>query len=360
LDLAEAIRILRRSIWPIAFTVIFASVAAFGISSIIAKQYESEARILVGSLTETSSDQLDGFARLAETYTSLSTTTPVLARVIDRLGLTVDPLELQRRVDVGTTGQGIVRIVATAGTPSEASQIANAVAEEISLFGARDAEDGAGNLVTIIQPGLSPLRPASPNIPLNTLLAAALGLVFGSGMVLLLGRGSIEDETAGGFTRRRSWFGSRQAVRPPAVDAGRSVSQPPTVPAAAQNPTSGPPAVAPSTGGVAQPGGTLATGVYVTGTASLEPGRRYGLAVDGPRLRIMGPLEVDPATVAVDRAVTDADASVVDGRLVIRGPKGKTGFVMAFMSLAGMSPAALAEVIGRAAADSNDRGATAR
>ena len=119
------------------------------------------------------------------------------------------------------------------------------------------------DFITIIQPGLSPLRPASPNIPLNTLLAAALGLVFGSGMVLLLGRGSIEDETAGGFTRRRSWFGSRQAVRPPAVDAGRSVSQPPTVPAAAQSPTSGPPAVAPSTGGVAQPGGTLATGYAI-------------------------------------------------------------------------------------------------
>ena len=58
------------------------------------REYESEARVLVGSLTETNLDQLQAHQQLAQTYAEVALTTPVLTRVIDRLGWAMDPTEL--------------------------------------------------------------------------------------------------------------------------------------------------------------------------------------------------------------------------------------------------------------------------
>jgi hypothetical protein len=93
-----------------------------------------------------------------------------------------------------------------------------------------------------------------------------------------------------------------------------------------------------------------ATGVYVTGTTKLEPGQRYSIAVDGSRLRVLGPLELTPSAVALDRPVAGIDAASVDGRLVISQRNGKSGLMLAFMSVTGMSPDAVAGAITRAAA----------
>jgi len=89
----------------------------------------------------------------------------------------------------------------------------------------------------------------------------------------------------------------------------------------------------------------LASAVYVTGSSALEAGRRYVIAVHGSRLRFMGPIDVDPSVVSVDRPIAGANATALEGRLVISAPEGRSDMVVAFMSVAGTTPDALARAI---------------
>jgi hypothetical protein len=96
----------------------------------------------------------------------------------------------------------------------------------------------------------------------------------------------------------------------------------------------------------------LATAVYVTGSAHLQPGGRYSLALHGSRLQILGPTDIDPSAVVLDRPVGDFDASALEGRLVVSEPHGKSGLVLAFMSVAGATTDDLAGMIRDAARES--------
>ncbi len=93
----------------------------------------------------------------------------------------------------------------------------------------------------------------------------------------------------------------------------------------------------------------LTTAIYVTGTTSLESGRRYVIAVHGPRLQVLGPVEVDPSMVVLDRPLAGMDATSHEGRLVVSGPGGRSGTVLVFMLVAGTTPDIVANAIVRAA-----------
>jgi capsular polysaccharide biosynthesis protein len=339
LDSARVILILRRFLWLIALAGVIAGAAAYGVSSLLPKRYVSEAWIVVGSLTETSTDQLEGFTRLAERYGSLATTTPVLTRVAGGLGLVGDIADLRSRIEVRPTGQGIIRISASAGSAPDAAATANALAAEIILLGQPGAPTNDPSLATIVQPGLPPDEPAAPNIPLNTLLAALLGLAFGAGISLLVGRSATDPRP----------FAETEPTELLEDADFRKAALP--APGQAPAPESAKQSMAKV---IEEDGGSKrvpvsATVVYVSGTSSLEAGRRYQLLIDGSQFRILGPLELDPSAVALDRAVAGLEASVVDGRLLISEPAGKSGFLLALMLTTGMSPVALAGAIVEAA-----------
>jgi hypothetical protein len=94
---------------------------------------------------------------------------------------------------------------------------------------------------------------------------------------------------------------------------------------------------------------TLATAVYVAGTARLSPGTRYGLALGRSRLLVLGPIDLDPFAVVLDRAVAEIEVRAVEGRLVVSEPGSRSGLVLAFMSLAGTTAAELVAQITDAA-----------
>lgn len=94
----------------------------------------------------------------------------------------------------------------------------------------------------------------------------------------------------------------------------------------------------------------LATATYVTGTARLEPGQRYGIAIQGSRFQVLGPLNLEPKRIALERSVSDLQVSALDGRLVV-SESGRSGFVLAFMSVAGAGLDDLAGAIRSAAWD---------
>ena len=94
----------------------------------------------------------------------------------------------------------------------------------------------------------------------------------------------------------------------------------------------------------------LATATYVTGTARLEPGRRYGIAIREARFQVLGPVDIDDKVVALERPVADINVSGLEGRLVVSEQK-RSGVVLAFMSVAG---AGLDELAGAIRAASED------
>ena len=89
----------------------------------------------------------------------------------------------------------------------------------------------------------------------------------------------------------------------------------------------------------------LGTAVYVTGSAHLGPGRRYGLALHESRLQILGPTDIDPSAIVLDRPVAEIAASAFDGRLIISEPRSRSGLELAFMSVAGATTDDLARRI---------------
>ena len=93
----------------------------------------------------------------------------------------------------------------------------------------------------------------------------------------------------------------------------------------------------------------LATATYVTGTARLEPGRRYGIAIKEARFQVLGPVDLDAMRVALERPVADINVRALEGRLVVSEQK-RSGVVLAFMSVAGAGLGELAAAI-RAASE---------
>jgi hypothetical protein len=120
-------------------------------------------------------------------------------------------------------------------------------------------------------------------------------------------------------------------------------------------PTETGPANRPEPGaGATDPGGEaqiiLASAVYVTGTRGLQAGSRYGIALIGTNLGILGPVDVDPSAIVVLRQLRGLDATGEQGQLIITAEERvRSKFVLVFMSLAGGTPERVAEIIATAA-----------
>lgn len=81
-------------------------------------------------------------------------------------------------------------------------------------------------------------------------------------------------------------------------------------------------------------GDVLATGVYFGGTASLVVGSRYVIVRHEDRLRLLGPVDRDPSTVALERPLAALTATAIGDRLVITEGHGDR-LAIALGSLAG-------------------------
>lgn len=90
----------------------------------------------------------------------------------------------------------------------------------------------------------------------------------------------------------------------------------------------------------------LASAIYVTGSRGLQAGSRYGIALYGDDLRILGPVDIDPSAVAIRHALRGMDATGLQGRLIITATDGRRDqLALVFMSVAGGSPEGVADAI---------------
>ncbi len=186
MDTWRLVAIIGRRLWLILLVAGIAAGGAYLASGTLPREYQSESKVLVGSLTETRPDYLSAYQELAQTYAALATSTPVLGRVIDELGLPDTPEALATRLAVyAPVGQPIITVTATASSPAGAAALANAVAGEITSF-ARPAGADTTSLASVVQTALPNLEPTSPRVALNTVVAAALGLALGLAAALLM------------------------------------------------------------------------------------------------------------------------------------------------------------------------------
>lgn len=186
MDFDDFVATLGRYAKLIVLLVLTAGGAAYVIGQVVPRTFESEAVVLVGSLTETSSDQLLAYQRLAQTYAEIGTSGTVMGHVITRLDLKVEATDLAKRVSIrALTGQAILRITAQASSQAAATDLANTVADELTLLGTPAA---GASIASVFQSATSPGEPATPRILLNIAIGALLGLAIGVGSAVLLDR----------------------------------------------------------------------------------------------------------------------------------------------------------------------------
>ena len=135
MDARGYLRVLRNWAGSSSRAVLLAGGAAYLVSSALPKTYQSTATLIVGqSLQSTNPDinQLLASQRLSQTYASLATTTSLLARVVDKVGLNEPTDDLRRNVKVvAASDSTLITITVTDGEAQRAATIANTMAAEL-------------------------------------------------------------------------------------------------------------------------------------------------------------------------------------------------------------------------------------
>lgn len=190
MDLRSYMRLLIRR-WPV-FVIVTIVVGGLlgGASFLIKPVYTAETEVLFSPQTD--SDSTTDERRLGALYVSerianyaaLVTSESVVEPVIRSLGLDMSVAELEDEISVEIpTGTTLLRISVTNDTATGAADIAGALAAELPTAVA-DVENAAtvaaSPVVTAtIQPASPPTQRTSPNVRLNLIVAALLGLFAG-------------------------------------------------------------------------------------------------------------------------------------------------------------------------------------
>jgi hypothetical protein len=84
----------------------------------------------------------------------------------------------------------------------------------------------------------------------------------------------------------------------------------------------------------------LATAVFLTGSSACRPGMHYALAIRGDSLLVLGPLEVDPDVIAVERPLGSIAVTAYEDQLLVNDRRvGILTWSLAFRHLSGQSAA---------------------
>ncbi|GAA3697991.1 polysaccharide biosynthesis tyrosine autokinase [Zhihengliuella alba] len=186
-----------RSYWKgIVSILLVVLILTFGWTLLQPKVYESSSSGLV--MVAGASDLGTALAgdnlskSKATSYSSIAATRPVAARVKEELGLDASEDALLGRVSVEVpTATAEIRITASAETPEQAQELANAWVEALSAQAVDIETQGAtadiGPAVTVEPLGRAalPTSPTSPNVRLAMAIGAVAGLALGLAYALI-------------------------------------------------------------------------------------------------------------------------------------------------------------------------------
>lgn len=190
MQLRDVLRVIRRSWLIIVAAVVAGLLAGWLVTIVLPERYETETKVLVDPVVSLAPDgtvPANGLSQASalvaervDTYAALVQTPAVLDPAIEAIGADVASTELVDNVSGEVIPRtSIINITVEAGTPTNAAELANAVAA--SLIAHIEREDTAASLVsvtgTVVEAPEIPDELASPLLLLNLLIGLAVGLL---------------------------------------------------------------------------------------------------------------------------------------------------------------------------------------
>lgn len=183
ISLLEIFMVLKRrafqiTIWSCAGLLVAVLYTFF----LVTPMYQSTSKIVVNQTENTdqvlTNTDIQTNLNLINTYQSIIKEPIILEEVIAQSGSDLTVAELGGKITVQTEANSLVFGIAVIDTnPYVAADLANATA---NLFQQKIGEILEVKSVTILSSAAPELNPVSPNIPLNLILGAFLGMLIGS------------------------------------------------------------------------------------------------------------------------------------------------------------------------------------
>ncbi|KAF2413436.1 chromosome partitioning protein [Microbacterium sp. B35-04] len=194
MELTDYIRILRKN-WVI---IVVATLVGVGLAAVWSltrtPEYEAQSTVFVSTQSGSTIQDLQQGSNFTQsrvqTYTNLVTTPIVMNPVIAELGLGTTANDLEARVEASAAlNTTLITITVTDTDPVRAAETANALAMSLtSVVEELETPNGTDTSpvsLERVKDALPPLKPSSPNVPLNLALGALVGLALGIGVAVL-------------------------------------------------------------------------------------------------------------------------------------------------------------------------------
>ena len=193
MELRDYFRVARRR-WKIIVGCLMAAIAVAALVTVqTTPQYSSSARLFVSTAPSDSGEAYQGGLFSAErvtSYADLVSGRELSSRVIESLGLEMEPQELADKVTATVVPETVIlELTVTDPSPAQAQRLAQSVAQELTGF-VDELETPRGRnsapiKATIVDAAGLPSEPVSPQPLRNIGLAAILGLLLGLGAAVL-------------------------------------------------------------------------------------------------------------------------------------------------------------------------------
>ena len=188
IDLVEILYAIRQHLLEVILATVVAAIIGFAASKfLMTPQYSSSALMIVNTRQDVNanvtSDQINSATKLVSTYSIIIKSDTVLQQVIDNLGLNLTYAKLNKRVTVAAVDDTqVMKITVQSDSPEWARQVCEQIIT-VAPDVIKEAVE-AGSVKVISNPSLA-TEPVSPNIKMNTMLAAAVGFVLVIGIIVL-------------------------------------------------------------------------------------------------------------------------------------------------------------------------------
>lgn len=178
-----------RALWRERWFMLILTLLVIGLAYIFTvretKQYTASSLVRVQQNVRTTEEAFGALLtgeRLARTYEQIAETSAVRDLVRQDLGPSV-PIRAAVIEAAQLSNLELLEISATDPSPEVATAVANAVPRALATF---IEETGSfRDNITVVERASEPTSPSSPNLTLNLVVAAMLGLILAAGLALL-------------------------------------------------------------------------------------------------------------------------------------------------------------------------------
>jgi capsular polysaccharide biosynthesis protein len=192
LSLSEIVDILRRRLWLLVLVMIITVGGGVGFTLMETPLYDAKAKLLVGQRQEPGvpinlQQNVEGLQGLTKTLTEAVGTLPIAETVAQQESLGVTPEDVLMRIKAQQVAETqFIELAYTDPDPEKARLLANATADVVSERISEVSPDVNNTIVTVWEPAAVPVKPVSPNLRLNVLVALMLGTVLGFASIFLV------------------------------------------------------------------------------------------------------------------------------------------------------------------------------